>query len=622
VPATPANTTPPHELTADHLRFVAAARVIAVTPAHAPAAAARTRRDGRAFSDGRPVVAAHGFCHLRIIAAGHGRDRGGRPMLGTNTLPFGAAGDVGSPKAAPMPAAHDLAEDGPSAVTYRAFLSYSHLDDTAARRLHRRLESYRLPRRLAAGRPGGSRALGPIFRDLEDLPAATDLSDAVKRALARSAAMIVLCSPAARASHWVAREIALFRTLYPDRPILAAIVSGTPAEAFPEALTGLVEPLAADLRPEGDGRRLGLLKIVAGLAQVPLDALVQRDAQRRVRRVTAITLAALAMMLAMAVMTIAAITARNDAVRQKAAAEGLVEFMLTDLRPQLRQVGRLDVMTSVNERAMRYYAAQGGLDALDDAGLERRARILHAMGEDDQNRDRFPQALAKFREAYRVTAEQLRRLPGDPDRLFTHAQSAYWVGYSAYLAHDWPVAARHWQEYRDLAARLVAIDGRNPKWLHEQGYAEGNLCTLDLAQPARRTAALDHCVAALDATARAARLEPATTKAAEDLANRHAWIADAWFARGDTVRGFAERRRQLALLAPFAAREADNMELQDQWMRALMSLSEDLRDHGRTAEARPYHTRARALAAQLLSRDPDNERWRGWSRRIDAFDVK
>jgi len=76
-------------------RIVAAARVIAVTPAHAPAAAARTRRDGRAFSDGRPVVAAHGFCHLRIIAAGHGRDRGGRPMLGTNTLPFGAAGDVG-----------------------------------------------------------------------------------------------------------------------------------------------------------------------------------------------------------------------------------------------------------------------------------------------------------------------------------------------------------------------------------------------------------------------------------------------------------------------------------------------------------------------------------------------
>jgi len=38
-----------------------------------------------------------------------------------------------------MPAAHDLAYDGPSAVTYRAFLSYSHLDDAAARRLHRRL---------------------------------------------------------------------------------------------------------------------------------------------------------------------------------------------------------------------------------------------------------------------------------------------------------------------------------------------------------------------------------------------------------------------------------------------------------------------------------------------------
>lgn len=499
----------------------------------------------------------------------------------------------------------------PSPAAYRAFLSYSHADAAIARRLHRRLESYRLPRRLvasASGR-GAGRRLGSIFRDREDFPAATDLSEAVKRALAVSQALVVLCSPDARASPWVAQEIALFRALHPDRPILAVIIRGAPAEAFPAALTGGIEPLAADLRREGDGARLGFLKVVAGLAEVPLDALVQRDAQRRLRRVMAVTLIALATMVAMAVMTMAAITARNEAVRQRAEAEGLVEFMLTDLRTQLRKVGRLDVMTSVNERAMRYYAAQGALDEMTDDSLEQRARILHAMGEDDATRGKFPAALGKFREAYRVTAEQLRRMPGDPERIFAHAQSAYWIGYVAYLENDRPAAERHWTTYRQLAGRLVAIDAREPRWQREIGYSEGNLCTLALAAM-ERAAALTAAGAAVT-----------DTGTIEDLANRHAWIADAWFARGDEAGGFAERRRQVAMLQALADRAPDDMQLQDQFMRALMVLSEDLRDHGRLAEAQPYHARARTIARDLLQRDPANQSWQNWARRIERFDT-
>lgn len=54
---------------------------------------------------------------------------------------------------------------------YRAFLSYSHTDSTVARRLHRRLETYRLPRHLAMTELEGAppRRLGRIFRDREEL---------------------------------------------------------------------------------------------------------------------------------------------------------------------------------------------------------------------------------------------------------------------------------------------------------------------------------------------------------------------------------------------------------------------------------------------------------------------
>ncbi|MBC7985613.1 MAG: toll/interleukin-1 receptor domain-containing protein, partial [Sphingomonadaceae bacterium] len=204
---------------------------------------------------------------------------------------------------------------------FRAFMSYSHADAAAARRLHRRLETYRLPRRLepTAAEEGSPRRLGRIFRDREDLPAASDLSESVQRAMTVSEALIVLCSPEAKASPWVGKEIALFRRLHPDRPILAALIRGAPAQAFPVELTEGTEPLAADLRPEGDGRRLGFLKIVAGLAGVPLDALVQRDAQRRVRRITWVTLAALIAMVAMAAMTIVTLDAYRRAERARAA---------------------------------------------------------------------------------------------------------------------------------------------------------------------------------------------------------------------------------------------------------------------------------------------------------------
>ncbi|MEI9851855.1 MAG: TIR domain-containing protein [Sphingomonas sp.] len=132
----------------------------------------------------------------------------------------------------------------------------------------------------------------------------------MRAALAASDSLIVLCSPHAAASPWVAREIEAFRELNPGRPVLAAIVDGEPADCFPSALSSAgAEPLAADLRRSGDGQRLGFLKLVAGLTGVGLDALVQRDAARQIRRVTAVTLVAIAATLVMAVLTVVALSA-------------------------------------------------------------------------------------------------------------------------------------------------------------------------------------------------------------------------------------------------------------------------------------------------------------------------
>jgi len=85
--------------------------------------------------------------------------------------------------------------------TYRAFISYSHVDHKWAVWLHRALERYRVPRRLAG--TDGLRRLGKMFRDEEELAAAAELGPKIEQALKSSDVLIVICSPNSARSKWV-----------------------------------------------------------------------------------------------------------------------------------------------------------------------------------------------------------------------------------------------------------------------------------------------------------------------------------------------------------------------------------------------------------------------------------
>lgn len=459
-----------------------------------------------------------------------------------------------------------------SARPFRAFVSYCHKDKAFAAWLQRKLEAYRLPRRLAdkvkplPGQAAGR--IGPVFRDREDLSAATDLSAAVREAIAASSALVVVASPDAAKSQWVAREIALFRELHPDSLILVALARGEPHDALPEVShDDQVEPLCADFRKTGDGKRLAFLKIVAGLSGLRLDALVQRDAQRRLRTVMAVTFGAVVLMLTMTLMLVMAVQARSEserqrseAERQRAAAEGMVEYMLTDLRERLRGVGRLDVMSAVNERAMVYYAAQGDLTRLPDESLQRRAKVLHAMGEDDFNRGKTASALRKFAEAHRTTAATLRRHPTNGDAIYAHAQSEFWSGYAALSNGDRVVATHHWRQYLRLAHLLAQVEARSTRALMEIGFAEGGLCDLAHRDSHDLRAAAAHCLSAIRFEEAALAREPTNRKIMQDLANRHGWMARVHLAQKDYAAALASREAEIRLMDQLLRQDRGNAE--------------------------------------------------------------
>jgi tetratricopeptide (TPR) repeat protein len=557
-------------------------------------------------------------------------------------------------------------------VSYWAFVSYCSHDEAVASWLQRALETYSVPRRLV-GRPTPAgpapRRIRPVFRDRTDMAADSDLSERIGWALEKSAYLIVVCSPQAARSIWVEREIERFRQTHDDARILALIVSGDPSggaqDCFPTALRRRSgdgerssEPIAADLRPQGDGRRRALFKVVAGMLGIGLDELVRRDQQRRNRRLVAVTAASLAAMTLMGILATAAFIARNQAQAQRAHAEGLIEFMLTDLRKTLEPSGRLDLMDGVGREALKYYEAQlpHGLDA---ASLARRARALRLMGEISVQRGDLAAALVSFQQASDTTRELVNRAPRDGESIFNHAQNVFWVGEIAHQRGDLPGAEVSFKEYRVLANRLVALDPANDDWRAEVAYADSALGVL-LLQETRAAEASAAFQKTLEVDEDLAERHPDDLNRQVELGQGHAWLADSLKAQGRLADARRHREAELAIyqaalakdpnlrqakyssvvclktlghlaflrgdvdgalatLGDSAARadglletERDNMDLAGMVAAVQIDLGEALLAAGRVDAARAAEQRSGAMIATALKHDDTVQLWRNY----------
>lgn len=100
--------------------------------------------------------------------------------------------------------------------TYDAFISYRHteLDIFAAEILHKQLEAFRLPGKIAKKKQGGRTHIDRVFRDKDELPLTSNLEDPIMVALQESEYLIVICSPRLRESLWCKKEIETFISLH------------------------------------------------------------------------------------------------------------------------------------------------------------------------------------------------------------------------------------------------------------------------------------------------------------------------------------------------------------------------------------------------------------------------
>jgi eukaryotic-like serine/threonine-protein kinase len=513
---------------------------------------------------------------------------------------------------------------------YFAFLSYSHRDEKDARWLQDQLERFRVPSALVGRvteRGPVPRRLTPIFRDLHELAASDDLGQEIREAIAASRFLVVLCSPPAAQSRWTNAEIEAFKRAHPDGCVFAAILSGEPfasdlpgresEECLPPALrfhydrrgkrtSRRAEPLAADLRGGPDARRLGFLKLVAGLLGVGLDELVQRETLRRQRRLAIMAGGSLVGMLVATGLAVTAIQARNTASEQRREAEGLVGFMLGDLREKLEPIGRLDALDAVGARTLEYFEKQDKSELSEEA-LAQRSRALTMMGEIASQRGDLQGAMRRYREAMAGTAEMVRRKPDDPQTLFDHAQNVFWVGDLAQKRGDLAGAEAAMREYARLADRMIVLEPNNRKWQAEVKYAVNNLGTVLLEQRKYREASrqLERGLAMIESLAAA---EPTNIEYQKSLPLSLAWLADAQFAEGKIDEAIAKRERQVALLNQLASKTGD-VEFREDSVPARRALGRWLASRGSVAEGLQHARLSVSTAERLMETEPANMQW-------------
>ncbi len=241
-----------------------------------------------------------------------------------------------------------MGDEAEATWQYSGFISYTHADKRWARWLHKSLETYSVPMSVDVVNSPlkvQGRKLGRFFLDEAELGSSNDLSQSILDAIKVSSALIVICSPAAAASARVDEEIRAFESIHGRDRVFCLIVDGRPGaaarnldpklECFPSALFEGAEPLAADVRGGRSQKGGARDRLVAGLLQIGFDDLRQRELARRNRRLVATSVASIGVAAIAMGLMVFALNARNEAERQREAAEvasaqseQLLEFVL------------------------------------------------------------------------------------------------------------------------------------------------------------------------------------------------------------------------------------------------------------------------------------------------------
>lgn len=298
--------------------------------------------------------------------------------------------------------------------------------------------------------------------------------------------------------------------------------------------------------------------------------------------------------------------ARDLAEVRRDQAEGLIDYMLSDLREKLEPLGRLDLLDAVGGRAMVYFAAMP-IDEFNVAELASRSQALYQLGQVRLEQGDVPAADSVLTESLRLARELSDRAPEDTARLFGLSQSEFWAGELARRRGDLDRALSHFENYRDLSRDLHRRDTTNTEWTMEVGYSHTNLGIILLA---RRDAsqAVDEFRSALEIKTMLASKDPTDSRLRFDLSRSHNNLGNALTRAGELSEAKVHFERDVALKRALVVENPTNAVFQSRLAASLGFLATVYEMTGHLDQALELLVEQVALDQELRFNDPTNAR--------------
>ncbi len=535
---------------------------------------------------------------------------------------------------------------------YWAFISYRHLDNQQLGRqwatwLHQQLESYEIPEDLV-GDPNERgdtipERLFPIFRDEEELPADADLSSAIRAAVERSKYMIVLCSPRAAESTYVAEEIRYFKELGRADRILAVLIEGEPnaswdegkqragfspyQECFPTPLmhpvaadgtldqTQRAEPIAADLRIQPGGQQgwtnpvayreallaqsthkakavremvenyderltLGLNKVIAGALGLPLNTVTERGKAWELTKARR-RARRLALWLSLTgVLAILAILAGGFGLTQMTIAQSRA----TEAK---KQQERAEAERTNAEQVLNLITSEVADELEPYLPTKVRRELLGIVEQyyDETGRDRSGSAKEQLAKHY----DNLRRLSSSEG--------------------DTEAAHQHALKFFQIATELVSEAPDNLEWqstLVESRYRLGD----SLIPKGQSEAALGHYEVALKVAEELVRLDPENAEYRRDLSVSYSKLGDVKLQLGQSEAALGHYEALLKNAEELVRLDPENAEYRRDLSVSYNKLGDVKLKLGQGEAALGHCEAALKVREELVRLDPENAEYR------------
>jgi tetratricopeptide (TPR) repeat protein len=439
------------------------------------------------------------------------------------------------------------------------------------------------------------------------------------------------------------RAPSAIETVVPDVPRdLAAIIGRAMARA-PENRYPTARELADDLRAFQAGR-------LVGAHRYSPRELFRRWLQRHRAAIGVAAAALLALIGIGATSLYRIVQARHIAEQNRAQAEGLVDFVVTDLSTKLSTTGHSDLLLTALERVSTYFVEHAPatpaerkryaafrdlygrvlLERGDTVGALRETRAahdlvvelaregtdlnevavsadvdladaLHASGQSDEAVAVLRGAVAR---AERVVAEH----PDDVERLHELARAHGSLGGELGALGQYDAARGELTANLDLAQKLLASHRGDRQFTQFVVAAHDHLGTVEAAV-GNREAAIGHYRAMLELLTDLSTRAPEDAMCKYDLADAHTHLANQYRVKGDYAGALAEYDASASLLQALLTSDPGNTNVSSEITQAWIESAKVYMLEGKIEPARADLEKAIAVARPLAARDPANIRW-------------